>query len=452
MSTTTKQVAEYICDTNYEDLHQDVIDKAKALSVSALGMAVAGSRIHAGMVLADYARSAGGRPTASVIGTGLRTTAEMAALVNATAAHSTELEDDSWPEGMYTCHIIPSVFALAEELGASGRQIIEAFVVGYEVQARPGMIVTDGGALPRGWLTAPHIGAIGIAAASSKLLGLDRYQTQMAISLAVSQASGSTRQMGTGAHLYEAGIAGRNGISAAKLAKLGLTGDSNILEGPQGYFDAIAGMPDVEYRLGKGRDFRVMEIGFKKFTACYLMQRIVDGVMEIVDQNDLAASAVESVTVEVNPTFPEIIKFPQPQNGDESRFSMHHCVAAALLREEISVRTFTDEGLRNPRLREQWSKTRIVVRPEWKRAILGESNPLTVRTTDGREFKKLCVVAHGDPEDPLTDTEVQQKYMGCVEGILAPDRALRGAELIFALDTLNDIRELMTILSSASAH
>lgn len=451
MATTTRQVAQYVHGTRFRDLDPAVIDKAKALCVSALGMTVGGSRIHAGQVLAQYAKDSGGQPRSGVIGAGFRTSAELAAMVNGTAAHSTELEDDSWPEAMYTCHIIPAVFALAEELGASGQAVLEAFVLGYEVQARPGSIVTNGGASDRGILTAPHLGAIGVAMASAKLLGLSLEQTQMAISLAASQASGSTRQMGTGAHLYEAGVAGRNGISAAKLARLGLTGDANILEGPQGYFDALAGRPDLEFTLGSGTNMRVMEVGFKKFTACYLMQRIVDGITEIITQNQLGADDVESVVVEVNPTFPEIIKFPRPANGDESRFSMHHCTAAALEREEISLKTFTDEGVKNPKLQRHWHKTSLVVNPAWPRAIMGASNPLTIKTRDGREFNKLCVVSHGDPEDPLSPAEVKQKYMGCVEGIIADDKAHRGAEIIFSLDEQQDLSELMHILTYPSA-
>ncbi|MBV7485549.1 MmgE/PrpD family protein [Bordetella sp. BOR01] len=436
---------------NVEQFDAEVVNKAKALCVSALGMTVAGSRIHAGQVLASYARGHGGHPHSSVLGAGFRTSAELAAFVNATAAHSTELEDDSWPESMYTCHIIPAVFALGEELKSTGKDILEAFVLGYEVQARPGMILTDSGATGRGWLTAPHLGTIGVAAAAAKLFKLDAKQTQMAISLAVSQASGSTRQMGTGAHLYEAGVAGRNGINAARLAKLGLTGVPDILEGVRGYFDALAGQPDIDFELGTGKDFRVMQIGFKKYTACYLMQRIIDGVIELVNQHDIAADDVETVAVEVNPTFPEIIKFPEPKNGEESRFSLHHCVAAALMREEISVHTFTDEGARDSRLKAQWHKTRIIVNPSWERAILGKMNPLTITTKDGRQYHRVCVTSHGDPEDPLSDDEVKHKYLTCVEGIICTEHAHRGAELIFELDTLNDVSELMRLLTFPSS-
>ncbi|QHE84304.1 MmgE/PrpD family protein [Hydrogenophaga sp. BPS33] len=443
----TERVADYLFKTGWDDFHPDVHHKAKTLSVSALGMAVAGSRIHAGEVLARYARDAGGTPRSGVIGAGFSTTAEMAALVNATAAHSTELEDDSWPESMYTCHIIPAVFALGEELGSSGKEILEAFILGYEIQARPGMVLTNGGANDRGILTAPSLGAIGVAGAAAKLLKLSREETRMALSLAVSQASGSTRQMGTGAHLYEAGVAGRNGISAAKLAKLGLTGEENVFEGRRGYFDMLAGMPDLEFPLGRGSDLRVMEVGFKKYTACYLMQRIVDGVIEIVQQNQLTANDVEKVSIEVNPTFLEIIKFPAPRNGEESRFSMHHCVAAAISGEEISIRTFTDEGVKESHLQAQWSKTELVVRHDWPRAILGESNPLTVRTRDGREYQKLCVVSHGDPEDPLTDEEVRGKYLSCTDGILPLARANEGADMLFALDTMPNVKPLMEILT-----
>ena len=446
--STTKMVAEYVYNTSFDDFGDEVIDKAKALCLSTLGMAVAGSRIHAGRILADYARSSTSTGECSVLGAGFHVPVELAALVNATAAHSTELEDDSWPESMYSCHIIPAVFALGQKLHASGRSILEAFIIGYEVQARPGMIVSDGGASARGNLTAPHLGTIGVAAAAAKLLGLSINETVMAISLAVSQASGSTRQMGTGAHVYEAGIAARNGICAATLAKLGLNGDPTILEGPKGYFDALAGRPDVEFSLGTGADLRVMEIGFKKYPACYLMQRIIDGVIELVTQHDLAADDVESVVVEVNPTFPEIIKFREPSDGDESRFSLTHCVAAALLREDLSsMRIFSDQGIHDHRLRAQWNKTWVIVNPQWKREILGELNPLTITMKSGQVYEKICVISHGDPGDPLSNDEVKQKYMRCVEGIIPDAKAHEAADLVFGLERLDSVGDLLELLT-----
>lgn len=447
--TTTKDVAHYIVSTGFDDFEAEAIHRTKALFLSTLGMAVAGSKIHSGQVLARYVREIGAVGVSGVPGSGFRTSAEMAALASATAAHSTELEDDSWPEAMYTCHLIPAVFALGEQLKSTGKQLIEAFIIGYEVQARPGMILTNGGATERGNLSAPHLGTIGVAAASSKLLGLNEQETTMAISLAVSQASGSTRQMGTGAHLYEAGLAGRNGITAAKLAALGLTGEANILEGPKGYFDALAGHPHIDFKLGVGKDLRMMEVGFKKFTACYLMQRIIDGVSEIAAENNIAADDVAEVVVEVNPTFPEIIKFPTPKDGDEARFSLHHSVAAALSGEPITLRTYSDEGVKDPGLQQHWNKTTIVVNDDWPRAMYGDSNPLTVKLKDGRRFDKLCVIAHGDPEDTLSDAEVGHKFRSCCEGVLTPNKTQEAEELVWKLDSLDRVDQLMDVLTFA---
>jgi 2-methylcitrate dehydratase PrpD len=445
--TTTDDVARYVAETKYGDFDEAATHRTKLLFLSTLGMAVAGSRIHAGELLARYVRSYGAKETSGVPGAGFRTTSELAAFVNATAAHSTELEDDSWPESMYTCHLIPSVFALGEELGSSGRDIIEAFIIGYETQARPGVILTDGGATERGNLAAPHLGTIGVAAASAKLLGLDVHQTTMAISLAVSQASGSTRQTGTGAHLYEAGVAGRNGITAAKLAAMGLTGTADILEGPKGYFDALAGHRQIDFPLGKGSDLRMMQIGFKKFTACYLMQRIIDGITEMVEDQDVSADQVERVVVEVNPTFPEIIKYEAPKNGDEARFSMQHAAAAALLRQEITMATFDDDAVHDPQFTRHWNKVEVVVHPDWRRGIMGDNNPVTLHLTDGRTLFKDCVISHGDPEDPLSDDEVRQKYRSCCTGVLQAANAERAADIIMTLDTLDDVRGLMETLT-----
>ncbi len=445
--TTTQDVAAYIVGTGYGDFDAETVHRAKALFLSSLGMMVAGSKTPSGQVLAEYAKSAGSAGESGIAGMGFRTSAELAAFVNATAAHSTELEDDSWPEAMYTCHLIPAVFALGEELQSSGKDIIEAFIIGYEVQARPGMILTNGGATERGNLSAPHLGAIGVAAAASKLLGLDQHKTTMALSLAVSQASGSTRQMGTGAHLFEAGVAGRNGITAAKLAKLGLTGVTDILEGPKGYFDALAGMPEIDFHLGTGKDLRMMEVGFKKYTACYLMQRVIDGIMELASAHEFSADDVAEVIVEVNLTFPEIIKFPKPKDGDEARFSLHHSVAVALSGEDITMWSFSDEAVLDPALQKHWDKTTIRVNPDWPRAIYGEANPVTIRLKDGREVEKLCAIAHGDPEDSLSDTEVGHKYMSCCDDILTPENARNAEGLVWQLDKANDVRDLMHILT-----
>ena len=235
MQTTTR-LAQYLCNTGYDDIDAAVIERSKELALSSLGSAVLGANMEVTRIMAEYAKQSGAHAEAGVIGSSFRTSAEWAAVLNCTASHCTELEDVAWPEAMYTCFLFPTVFTLGEKLHASGRAVLEALVLGYEIAARQGTICTEGGGASRGWLTGAHLGAIGAAGAVAKLMGLGEEQTRNALSLAASMAGGLIRQTGSGAHVIEAGLAGRNGIMAAALASRGLTGNPTILEGKSGYW------------------------------------------------------------------------------------------------------------------------------------------------------------------------------------------------------------------------
>lgn len=160
---------------------------------------------------------------------------------------------------------------------------------------------------------------------------------------------------------------------------------------------------------------------------------------------------MQSVEVQISSTFPDIIRYPEPTNGDEAKFSLPHSVAAALLREKnFLFDAFTDEKVKDPRFKEQWGKVKAIVRPEFGTGIMEGNNPITIKLKDGAEYKKVCNTAHGDAADPLTNDEVVQRYMQCVQGILADEDAARSAKLTLALDRLHNISELMRILTFPS--
>lgn len=261
--------------------------RAKELCLSALGSAVAGAGMDLCKILIEYARAAAAAPEAGVIGTGLRTSTELAALLNCTASHCTELEDVSFPELGYTCGVIPAMFTLGEKCGSSGRAVLEAVIVGFEITARPAMF---SGAFDQGWQPAPHFGTIGVAAGAAKLLELDATRTGHALSIGASFAAGLARQAGSGAHTIEAGNSGRNGIMAALLAARGVTGNPTIMEGPCGYWDTLAKDASLDFSLGTGEDFRVMEVGVKVYPCCYFLQRIIEGALAMVREHGIVAA------------------------------------------------------------------------------------------------------------------------------------------------------------------
>ena len=438
---TTKEIAEWVFRTKFEDLGSEVVAYAKSLALSFLGMAVAGSTIPFGRIVIRYVKEYGCPGEAGVIGAGFRTLAEYAALANGSLAHCTELEDDSLPDGLYSVAAWPTVFALGEKLKLSGKEVIEGLVVGFEVASR--LAIAGEKAMVKGWTTSPSSLTIGSAAMAAKMLKLNAEEIAWALSIAASQAAGIGRQTGTGAHVVEAGFAGRDGICSATLAKLGCTGNSTILEGGAGFMDLWADQPDFDLPLGDG--FRIMEVGVKKHSCCYLQQRNIDGLLELIAEHNISWDDVESVEHGINHTVSLYLKYPQPENAEQSRFSLEHSTVACFLDKKVFLSSFTDEKVHDPKFIEGRKKVKVTVHPEWEGGFFTFGSPVTVRLKDGREYTKLCFSARGEPPNRLGTDEVMKKYLDSVEfaGTFSRERTRKIAEMTLALDKVKDVSELM---------
>jgi len=444
-ATTTKEIAEFATNFRYTDLSPDMVSHVKNLALGYMGMTLAGGVLANGRIVNEYAKDQGAKAVAGVSGGGFRTSPELAALANASFAHATELEDVSFPEGLYTLAIFAPVFALGEELKLSGKDVIEGFVIGYEIAGRLGLACAD--AASKGWMLSAVFGSVGVAGAAAHMLKLDLQQTINALSIAASQSTGIVRQAGTGAHTYEAGFAGRNGICAALLAKAGLNGNPTIIEGPGGLCDLIAGLPDFELTDG----FRVEEIGIRKYPCCGLLQRNIDGTLDLIKENKITADDVESIKVEVNQTFAMYMKYPDPSNAAETRFSIEHAVASCFLESRVFLNSFTDERALDPRFKEMRSKVEMVVHPEWEQGYFPQASVITVRLNSGEVIKKECVFARGDVGHPLTEADIMDKYMGCIDfaGNLSHEKASEAARMIAELDEVDDVTELVDTFTFA---
>jgi 2-methylcitrate dehydratase PrpD len=282
---------------------------------------------------------------------------------------------------------------------------------------------------------------------AAKLMKLNVDETTNALSLAASQANGIARQTGTGAHLIEAGFAGRNGICAATLAKLGFTGNPTILEGQGGFMDLWAGQPDFDLPLGEG--LRVMEVGIKKYPCCYLMQRNIDGVLDLIREHNLSWDQVESVEHGINHTVSLYLKYPQPETGEDARFSLEHSTVACFFDRKVFLNSYTDERARDPEFREARQKVKVTVHPEWEGGYFAFHSPVTIRLRDGVEHEKVCIDAKGDPSRRLSPDEVMRKYMDCMAfaGTFSDEAAEKAAEMTLALDKVEDVSELTSILT-----
>jgi 2-methylcitrate dehydratase PrpD len=446
---TTIQLAEYIRNTGYKDIAPEVITRTKDLCLSMLGSAALGSNMRVVSIVANYAKASGAPKEAGAIGLGFRTSAELAGLINSSSAHCTELEDVSFPEAMPTVNVIPAMFALGEKLKAPGKKVLEGIVLAFEVCARPGTVLTNGkgGAFDRGFQPGPQLAKAGVAGVAAKMLGLDCEGVHNALSIGTSFSSGLHRHTGNGAHVVEPGLACRDGLTAAFWAQAGMTGEPTIMEGKSGFWDALAGKPEIDFDLGTGSNFRIMAVGLKRYPCCYLLQRIIDGVTDIVTEHDIDAGQVDCVEVQGNSFFRQNMRQDAPATAEEARFSLPHAVAAALTRERIFFETFTSEKVRDPKMQALWGKVKFLPHPDWEGGAMESDSPITIKLKDGREFHKSCVFHRGSPQLPLAQTEVVERFGYCTEALFSKSRREEIASLVYDLDRLDDISQLMALLT-----
>jgi 2-methylcitrate dehydratase len=447
---TTARVAELVCATKFNQLPPEVVNYSKSLALSALGGMVAGAPLESCKIVTRYVQRMGGNPEAVVAASGFRTSIENAALANGHFAHTTEYEDDSIPEGVSAYTLFPPLFALAEKLGSPGSRIIEAFAAGYEVQSRLGIDCNT--ARRRGYQNLSMVGALGIAAGAAKLLDLDQERTTWALSLAASQACGLTLQTGTGAHFIEMGIAGRNGLAAALWAAEGLTGSTTILEGPKGFLDLktrgdVPQPTDVVNNWGK--PYRVMAVGIKSYPSCFHLQRYIQGTVEIKEAKGFRASAVAGIEAEVNPMVPQFIRYPNPRNADEARFSMHHSLAVALLDDRITMASYSDQRVRDKDASDLRERVKMIVHEDWEYGSLTGPYPLTIVLKDGTRFSKNCLKVNGQPPDLLPVEKVIQKYRLCTEGLLPEENIEESIRMALELDKLDNFASLAALIMNS---
>lgn len=444
----SERLARFIINTDYSDLPSKSVNYTKELTLSVLGSMLWGSTLPAGRIVTKLVREWGGVPEAGVIGAGFKTSVPDAALAGGSFGHASEWEGDSRPESVGLLTLVPVVFSLGEKLELSGKDILEATIIGHEVQARIGLACLP--ATERGFFSVPVFGNFGAAVAAAKLLKLDEKQITVALSIAASQAAGTLRQSTTMAHFVETGFPCRNGIVASQLAKEGFTADVDIFEDSKrgvGFGTAVAGKEG--YHIGKvtedlGKPFRVELIDTKHYPCHSQQQRALDGVLQLVSEHNIAYEDVESAEIEVKPVVAHELDLLDPPDGESSRFSIQHGVAGALLEGKVGRDTFTDEKAVDSKFKEARRKIKLIVHQEW---VNQQPDIVTVKLKNGIEHSISVKAWKGHYTSPLATKELIAKYKDATGNTLSPGQSDRSIELVLNMEKMKDASELMKILT-----
>jgi len=431
-------------------------DAAARAVLDTVGVTLAGACEPAARIVQEVIAADGvGSAACRVIGTAMCSAAPQAALANGTAAHALDFDDMCFVSLAHpSAPLVTAALAAAELAGAPGRALLDAYVVGFELEGRLGTVMNPRH-YQRGWHCTSTLGTLGAAAAASRLLGLDSEATDHAIAIAASEASGLKENFGTMVKPLHVGLAARNGVLAALLARQGMTASQRALDGPQGFLAAMDGerttLGDALADLGRRWEILDTGITVKLYPSCAGTHPTLDAVLDLRRREQFTGDDIDRIDVDVDSIVPTILLYARPETGLEAKFSMPFCAAAAALDGHVGIETFEAARLRDPRIGGLMERVEMRVDP-----ALDAATPLTrarvhVTLRGGRVVTQEADGARGYPERPASDEELAAKFLSCARRTLPDAAAMRALNGLRAIDTLADVRSLTAALQGDAA-
>jgi 2-methylcitrate dehydratase PrpD len=444
----TPNLAGFVVNNHYNALPSGALETARTAILDSLGVAVAGSREESALIAGKLAREERAKEETTIYGQRFKSSALLGAFVNGTATHAHDFDHSFVIGGQPTAPIIPAVFALGEALGVNGKQILEAYVTGFEVTAALMFAVQDAGG---GWHANGTIGSFGAAAACAKLLGLKESEVEMALGITASMASGVSSNFGTMTKPLHVGQAARNGVMAARLARSGFTSNAQTLEARNGFFDSFypGHKPNMAAFESLGRVYALEKYGvrFKPYPCGGLTHTAIYATIRLRDEHRITPDAVEHVDVEVPRATAAPLVYRVPKTGLEGKFSMPYLIARALIDGNIMLETFTDEAVRNHEVLGLLEKVDMKIDPNLQSGADGSRpSTVTIKLKNGQTLKLQEKFPKGSPQVPMTPDELQAKFRTCVRGVIGDASCERALGYVQKLEMTSNIRPLAELL------
>jgi 2-methylcitrate dehydratase PrpD len=422
-------------------------ERAAVAVCDTVGVALAGAHEPAArMVRATVTADSQG--PCRILGTHDRASAIEAALANGVAVHALDFDDMCFVSMAHpSCALVPAALAAAELAGASGQGLLDAYVVGFEVECRLGMVMNPRHYHVRGWHCTSSIGTLGAAAAAARVLALPATATVHALGIAASLACGLKENIGTMVKPLHAGVAARNGVMAARLAQQGFTASQQAIDGPQGYLAAMdSDRPAsalAERIADLGARWEILETGIsvKLYPSCAATHPPLDALLQLVRRHGFHAEDVEAIDVEVDSMTMRLLIYDRPATGLEAKFSMPFCAAAAVIFGHPTIDTFGVSRISDPRVQQLIPRVSLRANQAFDAAAPLSQARVTVRLRDGLTLTERADGARGYP-GRLTDDELAAKFLGCAERSLSRAAADRALGALRAIDSTANVRTL----------
>ncbi len=435
----TQSLAHDAAALTHEQIDGDSLAVAKQCLVDWFAVTLSGAGEPLTRILTAEVAEEGGHPRATVIGTGGKGTLAQACLVNGSASHALDYDDVNRLLGGHpTAQVAAAVLAMAEDLGATGRDLLTAFVAGYEAECRVGGLVAPSH-YDKGFHATATVGTFGAAAAVGHLLGLDDDAMARAFGIAATQAAGLKSQFGTMCKPLHAGKAAANGLLAARLAKRGFSSRTDMLEVAQGFADSQSD----DFEEGRAlrtppRGFQVRENLFKYHAACYNTHSTIEILAGMRAEHGITPDQVAEVNLSVDPGHFKVCNIQEPDTGLEVKFSLRHTAAFALAGvDTANIDSYSEANAQDPELVTLRRKVTVT-------ADGGPKSRATARLqlTDGRVFEDSFDVAVPAEDVGEQGGKIDAKFRSLAIPLLGGEQAEGLLADLHNLENLDDAGRL----------
>jgi 2-methylcitrate dehydratase PrpD len=448
ISPMMRRLSAYIAAALRRPLPFVVAEKTKHHILDTIAAMISGSRLTPGIKAISYVKTLGGVKEASVVGSGMVTSAMNAALANGMLAHADETDDSHAPSLTHPgCGIVPAALAMAERERRNGTALLRAVALGYDVGCRLTQSLNANQFREDGHSTHSFGPMFGAAAAAGALAGLREPQVRYLLSFTAQQASGISCWMRDGEHVEKAfdfgGMPARNGVAAAAMVAHGFTGVDDVFAGERNFFVAYGRKPEPELLVrGLGADYEIMNTNIKRWSVGSPIQAPLDSLRELMREGKITAADIEKVVVRVSHQGANTV-----DNRDMPDICMQHMCAVMLLDGKVTFGSSHDEKrMRDRTVLALRSRIELSGDDALTAAMPSRQGIVEITLRDGRKLSHHTKAVRGAAENPMTRAEVDEKSYDLIAPVIGKARARKLCEATWQLEKVPDVRGLRPLL------
>ena len=451
--TIARRMAEFALELQYDDLPSDVIEEVKRFLYDSVGCALGGFNTHDVKAMLEIYSDMGGKPEATLFGSGEKLPAANATLLNSLMIRALDFNDIYWKEDpSHPSDLIPAALAMAERQNSSAKELIVAIVLAYEFEQRLCLFAKPG-VRERKWHHATLTQFVAPIVAG-RLLGLDAEQMENAIGISgghnFTPGAAAAGQLSMMKNTVDP-MAVQSGVIAALMAEKGFTGTRAIFEGKEGLMDILGDDWDEEALLGGlGESFKILECSMKAFPTEALTHSHITCALKIVRDHDVLPDDIKEIKVTTIARAVDILFDPEkynPKSRETADHSLPYVIAAAVVDRKITTDQFSDERIADPKIRSVLPKIVGEASEEFEKMFPAKQpSKVVITLNDGTAYTEKVDYPKGDPREPMSQDDLDDKFKGLTSLILDDESRRKIKDTIWNLESLNNVSDLMNDL------